>query len=442
MNARSLSTGLAIIGLLGVANASPGSLGSSPLETMKGILSRPTGDQRSREDVVEQLVRMGPGAIPELFHTYTGENIEKLLGSGEFVAERWWCAPDEFGELSLEALGEMPPKPLLSFLKKQTNKDTAVEIRLSAMRVLGELGSAEGLPLLFQTASKEGPKAMRYRSVASTFEDALGEILSSDDQSFAILEGRIDELDAQLLALAIESTRKADRPEGVEFLLSILGRDAALDIAVLEASAELARRFPWRVSTDPRRPIRDRLDAKDPQVRRAAVIATGRIRDTEAFLELIGMLEDPDYNVTRAVTWSLRHMSGQTKLDTVEEWTRWRELEATWWSTEGARLRNELRAEDPRRVTAAANALSQRTFYRDEVVLDICEVLPQQVPVAVTQLCSVLTRLDSSNAVPTLVDLLFDKNARVRNSAGNALKAITGRSLPAEPWIWEKYANG
>jgi len=442
MRTRNLRLSLAMVGLLGVADAMPGSPHSHPLDKMRAVLARPRGDTRTREQVVEQLVRMGPNAIPDLFGTYTGENLEALLGTDAFVADRWWCAPDKFGELSLEALGEMPTKKVITFLKQQTQANPPTEIKLACMRVLGELGSAQGLPLLFNTASKEGAKALRYRSVASSFELALGDILSNDAQAFAVLESRVDELAPELLAVAIEATRRADRPEGVAFLLSVLGKNVELDIAALEASADLARRFPWRVSVDPRRQMRERLRDDSSQVRSAAAIATGRIHDTEAFELLVVMLDDPDPQVVRAADWSLCLMSGESELDTAEQWRRWHELEDRWWATEGARLRQELKAEDPRRVTSAARALSRRAFRRDEVALYVCDVLPQQVPVAVADLCGVLARLESSGAVPTLVDLLFDKNVRVRNGAGTALVKITGRSLPPEPWIWEKYANG
>jgi HEAT repeat protein len=442
MRTQRLKFSLVMVGLLSVAGATPGSPHSSSLDKLRGVLARPSGDTRTREQVVEQMVRLGPNAIPELFGTYTGANIEALIGTDKFIADRWWCAPDEFGGLSLEALGDMPAKKLVTFLKRQTQANPPTEIKLACMRVLGKLGSAQGLPLLFNTASKEGAKALRYRSVASAFEQALGDILSNDRQAFAVLESRVNELAPELLTLAIEATRRADRPEGVAFLLSVLGQTVELDIASLEASADLARRFPWRVTVDPRRQMRERLRDQSALVRRAAAIATGRIHDTEAFELLVLMLADPDPQVVRAAEWSLCLMTGESQLDTAEEWRRWHELEDKWWSTEGARLRLELEADDPRRVTAAAGRLSRRPFQRDLVALYICDVLPQQVPAAVADLCGVLAQIESSSAVPTLVDLLFDKNARVRSGAGSALMKITGRSLPPEPWIWEKYANG
>ena len=86
--------------------------------------------------------------------------------------------------------------------------------------------------------------------------------------------------------------------------------------------------------------------------------------------------------------------------------------------------------------------LGRARLHRDEVALEICAILPEQIPAAVIDLCSVLAEIESSGAVPMLVDLLFDRNARVRGSAGTALEQITGLVLPAEPWIWEEYANG
>ena len=45
-------------------------------------------------------------------------------------------------------------------------------------------------------------------------------------------------------------------------------------------------------------------------------------------------------------------------------------------------------------------------------------------------------------AVPALVELLFEGDAEVRAAAWQALRALTGEELPAEPQLWETYAFG
>lgn len=438
----SMCVGIALCGLPGGADARSGSPHATSVEEIRGVLRAHEEDARTRKQVVAELVALGPRSIPDLFDTYTGVTIEELLGEDRVQVSDWWCSPDDFGEVALEALVAHPPKMVVAALTERMNDSTPAEIRLAAVRALGTLQSSEGLPVLFAAARDQGPRALQLRSVQTTFEAALARILATDPASFAVLQRSIGDVPPWLLQPTIEAARETASPEGARFLLALLGRDPALDIAALEASADLAHRFPWRLRSDPRRHVRERMSAADAGVRRAAAVAAGRIRDIDALGELIALLDDVDVDVRRSAEWALGSITGQDQLETADEWTRWYEIETSWWSTEGARLREELHKDDPRRVCAAARSLARRPLHRDEVAAEIATILPDQAPAVVEELCGVLADLDSCFPVPVLADMLFDSNGRVRSAAGATLRVLTRQDLPAEPWIWAKYVNG
>jgi HEAT repeat protein len=187
--------------------------------------------------------------------------------------------------------------------------------------------------------------------------------------------------------------------------------------------------------------LRAALEHADAGLRAAAARALGRLRDSSSVPSLIGRLEDSAPAVQRAARWALRECSGQD-LASGEEWQRWLAAEREWWQEVGQR---RLQALDPADSSGWAPALRELTahpFVREPVAEALAERLGELGPELQVLACSTLGRLGARTAVPALIELLFEKDAVVREAAWEALRELTGQDLPAEPRLWEEYAFG
>ena len=193
----------ALFAPLALLLVSAGGAGPVPrsVDEIRNVLARRPSDERTRSDVVAELTRLGDQVIPDLFDVYTAAAFDELLGTDEtFDLDRWWCSPDGFPGLALAALGELPPGPVVSHLTLRT-EDAALETRLAVVRVLGALGSAEGLDLLLAQAAELRGANLRYNSVRIPLEQSLVRIAQGDPAAVRALGELAEELDAEVLLL-------------------------------------------------------------------------------------------------------------------------------------------------------------------------------------------------------------------------------------------------
>jgi hypothetical protein len=146
--------------------------------------------------------------------------------------------------------------------------------------------------------------------------------------------------------------------------------------------------------------------------------------------------------VDRAALWALRECSGQKRLGTRQEWQHWLEAEFAWWKGEGNALLAKLTPEHAAELAGTLRALLRHPMGRDQVAATLAGVLGAFDSPAKVLMCGALAQLGARRAVPALVELLFEGEAEVRAAAWQALRALTGEDLPAEPQLWETYAFG
>ncbi len=430
---------VALFGAQGSASAAraPASTGT---EAVRVVLTRRNDiDNRTEQDLVQDLFHQGPELVPTLFELVTGDGLEAFYGSGDAPEPALLCSPDRIGELALGALALHPPGAVVAHLKQREAAQPTREARLAAARVLGALRSATGLELLL-SISGALESELDYSSVRSALQQALAAILVGDSHAFPALEDAVPKLSRPVLLLVAGALEETGRPEGASLLGSLLGKDTQLDLAVLGSLAELERRFPWRIHIDVRPQIRSRLANPDPELRRAAATALGKMRDTDSFPNLIARLDDKHAGVARAALWSVRELSGTELPRTSREWSDWLERELAWWNDAGERLRQDLVPDDPARFVAALRELTPRRFGRDDLALELGEKLPALPPDLQVLTCNALGRMGSMHCVPALVDLLFNSERPARLAAWEALQALTEERFPPEPRLWEAYA--
>ena len=352
-----------------------------------------SNDERTREEVVRELVELGPSSVGTFFELYTGEAFDELFGGEEIVdLERWWCPPDKFGDLFLAALGELPARRVVAWLDTHVAADAEHEDRLAALRVLAELESPEALGAVLRYGEEVGALALRYRSVQKPLEAALGRTLESDpDRVARDLEGRLADLDPELLATLATAIGRTGRPEYLRALDRMVEQDGEVGVRALEAVPELVSVAPWRFDDEPRELVRDRLNDSDWRFRRAAAFAAGRLEDTEAFGRLVLLLDENNEAVRSAAGWAVRELSGLRQDKSATGWLEWYRDEETWARERGPELQDALESGEPATVAAAVRELLLHPVFRDRSAAWLAEVLESAEPgaqlLAVGALC-------------------------------------------------------
>jgi len=428
--------------LLSLLASSAPSGGSSQdgLPAVRAVLQRTEATGAVREDVlVRRLVALGASVTPTLFGLLSGEGLDELLGESETT--QWLCEPDRMGELALATLAEFPQLPLREFLRARCAEHDDLGTRAASLRVLGRQGSAAGLPLYFELLA-HGAAELGQRGLRTTAQNALQEILRADADAGQALERPLLAAPLEQQLLVAEALASSNRGAAVALLGKLFGRDPELDLAVLDALAQLGARYPWRVADEIAPRLRQQLGGQDATLRAASARALGLLRDAQSAPGLIDSLGDTDPTVARAALWALRESSGQTRLTTRPEWQHWLEGELAWWKGEGNALLAKLDPEHAAELAGTLRALLRHPMGRDQVAAALAGVLGELEAPAKVLACGALSQLGARRAVPALVELLFEADAEVRAAAWQALRALTGEELPAEPQLWETYAFG
>lgn len=410
-------------------------------EALRDVLLLREHDGRTRDDVLAEMVGLGPSAIPSLFGLYAGTKVSLFR---EDAFERWWGRPDGYGELALDALCAMPPDPVLAHVLEAVSSDSTeagLDTRLAGLGVLGALGSARGLPGLLRIAETSGPRELGSPVVRSAFRGAIDGILRTDRLAVRALEKEVDQLGLPLATLLAETCGHSQEPDALRLLEGLAGRSPELDRAVAAGIAELTDRFPWRqLVTSPE--LLRLARSEHPEVRAAAVLALASTGDAGVVPVLLAALEDPEGVVSRAARAALARVSGLGSSRTAEQWTTWFRTEVRWWTEHREEYELVFAGEDAALIARATRELGRHPIARGWLSERLALALARLEGPYRIGFVRTLEELDSRRAVPGLVDLLFDPDAATRSAAGDALRALTGQSLPSEPRIWERYVNG
>lgn len=411
------------------------------LARVRAVLLRTEGASLAREEVlVRRLVALGSGAGPALFALASGESIEALLV--EEAPEAWLCPPEKVSALALAALAELPGGPLREHMRARCAAEGTRELRATALDVLARQAKPEGLALWFELCQASGAE-LEQRSLREPAVTALTAMVRADAATVGVLEGMLSTAPLALQRVACDGLARAGRAEGLAVLGKLFGRDPELDLAALEAVAQLGERAPWALGEQASTRLRAALEeSRTPALRALAAQALGRTRDAQAVPNLIGCLEGADATLARAAQWSLREITGATRPRTARDWQHWLGVERAWWNGRGQACLAALDAEAPEGISSALRELLAHPLGRDRVAEKLCDALGSLEPAGKVLVCDALARLDARRAVPNLVELLFESDESVRTAAWKALRALTGADLPAEPRLWEDYAFG
>ncbi|MBI5364973.1 MAG: hypothetical protein HZA53_17480 [Planctomycetes bacterium] len=399
---------------------------------------------RVHEDVVLELARLGPDAVPALFAYLAGT----MEGPEPEATET--PAPDD----ESVTLAEVPREDviLLDVLKQFPRARVvpavtaamlrgSVDVKLVGMRVLGEVGGAQAVDAWIDVLVAVDPLHLQRAYVQAPTEAALVAVLESEDAAFGALLARIRTVEPRILPAIVRALGASGRSKGVDPLVALLGRTSDLDLIVLAQLGRLVENTLGSLPEEKLSWVRPFASDADWRVRREAIATLARVQDVPSYALFVAALEDDQRLVAQTALWSLRKASGLDFEEDAKAWTAWFDAEIEWYETEGARWTALLQSEDAAEVIEAAGALAAHPIFRHETARALAAPLARSAPETGAALAGILGTLQSPAALPSLVQALGSEHEGVRTAAWSALKLVTGRDLPLEARAWAEMAR-
>jgi hypothetical protein len=422
------------LGLLSQAGGDGGSF-----EEVLALLRRRSGEVvEARPVLVSRLAALGAPAVPALYELATGRSMELLAGT-EWRPEAWLCLPEEIPELCTLALASAPKAAVLAHLTATLDAGPEVHERLVLARVLGSLGSSDGLALWLRIAAELGDPGLQGPSVRAALRSALATILLCDARSFEVLAPLLEGLEAGPCAVLVEALGACGRSRGMGVLERLLEAGKPQRTHVLAAMAELEESRPWQHAGRTMARCAPLLRSPDASERALAARLAGSLHDLRSVPSLIALVEDSDAVVRRCAAAALGDMARLPLGEEVEAWESWYAREASWRDEHWNRLLGTLAGSSPGPANEALCELVRHPLFRHEAARAIADTLREQPPAVALAACRELEGLGSPWALPGLVATLGGAQAQLGAAVWRTLRRLSGEELELEPTAWSAW---
>ena len=445
--------------------AAPAPPGTPDLAHVRAVLRLRRDEARTAEDVVAALVRLGPAEIDAFYRLAAGDGLELLFPPEEpYEPERSVCTPEEASELALAALERLPVPQVLAFLALELEPPAAerhaaddpaaeagstpwaptVETRQAVLRMLGALGSADGLELVWRISASFGDLALSYPSARNVLRGALTDILRADPRAWRLVGERRERLEPFERGLVLEALQETERAEGAALALALLGQTSVPDdlVRLVGVLARLEELHPTELSGTTVRELGRcwlRLPASE---RRTAAASLARTADPEASGTLLELLEENDGRARRIALAGLSELCGLRVGEDAATWRAWLERERAWWNEQAEELCLRVGEGDPAAASDALRELARHRLYRRDLAQRVAAGLTEQPTATALQSCRLLATLDSRAALAGLVRVLDSEPSAVVEAALRSLRELTGRDLGEDARAWRGLVGG
>ena len=187
--------------------------------------------------------------------------------------------------------------------------------------------------------------------------------------------------------------------------------------------------------------MRRYLEHHDPSLVAVAVGACGSLGDDGAVPVLIRLLEHSSERVRAGAFDALERITGLAFGKAAERWSSWHVSEVRWWETKAESLLIRVEHGHGLEFVRASREALEHRLYRDRIAQAFARALQNGRGDERLLACRALAQLRSPMAVPSLVECLEREDPKLRESAWQALRAITGAELPAESDSWAAFAG-
>lgn len=336
----------------------------------------------------------------------------------------------------LDRIASMLPRDgVVECIRASAGANEGVAWRGAALKLLRKHASAEDLPMLVDLVrEKEGGIAAEGPLVAD-LESTLGEIARKD----ARLLGRMSWFSENAAALRPAFVRilgASGDPDALPVLAAAL-RDRDLALAAIRQIARLAPKVAPSFRGELAACVRPFLEWSDAATRRHAMRILVALEDEESVPALLKILENESTVRRDSEFEALRDLTGQKLPGEAARWRQWYDAEQRWIEQYAATAIGRLSSDKPGEVVAAIHEIAERGLERGRFAEALSRVLRDHASAAVrNQACLALARLRSRAGLDALTAALTDADTVVAGNALNALRAISGLSLPLNAKAW------
>ena len=410
----------------------------------------------SERGLARQLSNLGEPLVPVVFDLLLGsdepppwqqrvaaEAEAEPVGEDELPFDALPIGPLEQRVL-MHVLGSLPEDVVLKAVRARLDENTDVGTRRVLALALGHLRTPGGLAALFDVMQGIPTEHMSRAFVYRPFEDAFVELLQTTPALHTNLRAKLVLTDAAYWPPLVRGVARARKPQGLDLLAGLLGREGGSDDLLLQGLAEMA--------VDPRLEVGGRVFAwltpylEDPtwSRRHASALILSARGGLDAVEVLIGLLGDEHAVVRHTALQALQSASGRRfAAEERDRWKAWLEAEATWQAEELDELGYALRSQESAEVLAALAQLELHPSAITASTADLGRVVSgAQSPGARAQACTTLARSRSVAALEILVSALEDREPAVAAAARASLRRLTGLDLGAERGAWDTWILG
>ena len=343
-----------------------------------------------------------------------------------------WLSSDE-SQAIFAGLGTQPGS-LRRYLEQNVAQEGDQHQRALGLEALKAVASDADFDLLVALASPLDPEA----SSPLLDERLRSTVLES------LREGRwkLDVVSREWYALP-QGTRRAftralgeaDHPTGGKTLAGLLIRGVKEDRGlILEALERVARRRPVLGGPQTQAAILTLLKSPDDKLRRAAIRVAAALQLEGAVPLLVELTGSSAVDAESAID-GLQAIT-DLQLHEGDRWSQWLRAQETWRDQRLPALFASLTSRDPFVIHASLRELGDHRWGRRETVARLGPLLRHQDPSVRAATAACLGRLMCPAATEDLLGLLSDEES-VAGAARNALKAVTGKSLPSGSNDWK-----
>ncbi len=398
-----------------------------------GEVSAVLMDGATDKATLEKLVELGPDFIEEYFEILVEGAYP--IRVGERGNSRRALTPIQKHTILL-ALQRLPRPRVLAFLASLASAQEEAE-KVTALELLGQIGTQEQLQLLLELAAPEEGSARVPLAVRQAFGSSFERVLLRGSWKAADLRRAYGAAHPSLLVAIITAYSREKNPERLELFVALLGEVPEVDPLILAEITRQAETLSHPPASQLQSIVRYYLWRDEPQLLIEASRAASAMEDGEAVPHLIHLIGHEDANVGRSAIAALNSLSGRQLGHDAERWSNWHEAELAWWTTEAQRELQSIRHGRPEVVSRLVLDLSKKYFFRHKLSAPLAAGLMREETDLVALTCAALGHLGSWTSVPHLVRTLGHREDEVKAAAWRALGRITNLELGPDQAAWK-----
>ncbi|MBI5431792.1 MAG: hypothetical protein HZA52_03060 [Planctomycetes bacterium] len=390
---------------------------------------------RSTAAVVAELAEFGSPLAHAALAVLLGEAKPPTKERGAVPLE---IGPHELAELLYSVIDRLPPEGVMAAVEDALAAGRVRGQELVGLRALGSSRHPRALELWIELAEAVPPASAaneRYQAAAARSFERLIDAVPGNRANVRL---RAERIQGPALTFVARAMAKSDDPGSLGTVLALLGRSPLHDGGLLRALGSIARQCQLGLDPIGAAKLRRYARESEPIARADALAALGGFADPESIELLIAALADPDELVRTAARVGLERISRLELGAERASWNAWWEREWHWAETRLGLLLPMVDSADPDAVIAALSELAEHPYLRHQLARTAGELVDDPREAVALAACRVAGTLRSQAAAPALLSALSSKVDARRDAAWEALRAITGRSLPRQEQAWRE----